>query len=66
MENVPDLLAAAPGLAPGIILGLMGGVLYGLNEDRKADDGVPHRWWQTGAIGALLGGVAWMFILIGS
>lgn len=58
VENLPDAISAAPEFAPGLILGALAGIAYGLYEDFKADDGIPHRWWQMGAIGAVLGVVA--------
>lgn len=58
MENLPDALRAAPEFAPGLILGALAGIAYGLYEDFKADDGIPHRWWQFGGIGAVLGVIA--------
>ena len=62
MENVPAFLAAFPELAPGIFLGTVFGVGYGLYEDWKASDGgLPHRWWQAGGIGAGVGGCLWFW-----
>ncbi len=60
VENLPNAIDAMPGLAPGLILGAMAGLGYGFYEDVKADDGLPHRWWQFGGLGAILGGFAWI------
>lgn len=58
MDHLADALRAAPEFAPGLILGALAGIAYGLYEDFQADDGIPHRWWQMGSIGAVLGVVA--------
>jgi hypothetical protein len=63
MENLPDALNAMPQLAPGLILGALAGIGYGLFEDHKADDGIPHRWWQYGGLGVILGGLAWIVLI---
>lgn len=62
MENLPDALNALPRFAPGLIIGAIVGVVYGLYADHKADD-VPHRWWQYGGLGIVLGGIAWWALL---
>lgn len=64
MENLPSALEAMPQLAPGLILGAVLGSLWGLYEDHKADDGVPHRWWQAGGLGTLIGGAIWLIFVV--
>lgn len=62
MENLPAALNVMPELAPGLILGALAGIGYGLYEDLQADD-IPHRWWQYGGIGVAIGAVAWLGLL---
>jgi hypothetical protein len=63
MENLPDWLNAMPQLAPGLILGALAGIGYGFYEDWKTDEDLPHRWWQYGGLGAVLGALAWMALI---
>lgn len=68
MENVPAMIERAPELAPGIILGAIIGAGVSLGKDliQGTDDAFPIQWWQAGGIGAILGSIAWMFVIASS
>lgn len=63
MENFPDWLNAMPQLGPGLIIGALAGIGYAFYLDWKADEDIPHSWWQYGSVGAMLGALAWMALL---
>ena len=62
MDKFGEALANFPDLAPGIVVGTLVGMAFGIRKDIKA--GEAGNWWQLGGIGFALGAVAWFAILI--
>ena len=62
MENVPEWIEQLPELVPGIVIGGIIGIVAGLVSDYR-EDNLPVSWWQTGFIGAGIGGIVNFLLL---
>lgn len=62
MEDLPDALAKLPELAPGMVIGTIAGLVYGIVQDVRRDE--LGNFWSAGGLGFVAGAVGW-WILIG-
>jgi hypothetical protein len=61
MEDFAEALAKLPQLAPGIIIGTVIGLGWGLYQDRRKEE--VGNFWQAAGLGLVLGAVGWWLLL---